>query len=173
MGTTYETILVAAPLDAVEAAIWAAGRDATVRQIAGERILVDTEDRPRGLAMDITERTGRPAFTTFVFDSDVVECRMYAGGARVHRYVSDIGMLVETFEDEDGVFRSVLDGRVLADGESPSGPIGADPLWFMPFAIGEVDPEDVRAALLARKEYTFAEEHHDAILNSLGLPSYN
>lgn len=57
-------------------------------------------------------------------------------------------------------------------GESPSGPIGADPAWFMPFAIGEVDPERVRAALLARKEYIFAEEHHDAILNSLGLPSY-
>ena len=63
MGTTYEPILVAAPLDAVEAAVPAAGRDAIVRQIAAERILVDTEDRPRGLAMEITERTGRPAFT--------------------------------------------------------------------------------------------------------------
>ncbi|GAB3854324.1 hypothetical protein ACFPIJ_61110 [Dactylosporangium cerinum] len=180
MGTSYETILVAAGFAAVVEAVTAGGLPAVVIPIVEDRVAVlPHTDRygvaeVRPIAVAVSERLRCPVLTSMVFDSDVITCWVYHDGRPTHRYVSDLAMIIEPFEDDDGVFRSQLDGRVIPDGEPlPSGPLGADPTAFTPFAVGAPDLDRIVAALLGSRDrdgHVWAEWQHQAIIESLGLP---
>jgi hypothetical protein len=180
MGTSYETMLVAAEFTAVVEAVAAAGYAAIVVPVVEDRVAVVPRGDKYGvadlrpIAVAVSGWLHCPVRTTDVFDSDAVICGVYHDGRRTHRYVSEVGMLVETFEDDDGEFRSRFDGRIIPDGEPfPCGALGADATAFAPFAVGAADLDRIRAALLASRDehgHVPAEWHHRTIMESLGLP---
>jgi hypothetical protein len=183
MGTSYETMLVAADLPAVVDAVSATGRSAILMPVADERIAVIPREKSNGvaelpsLATAISTQLGRPVLTSLVFDSDVIECVVYQDGQPVHRYLSDQDMTVEMFEDDDGEFKPVIDGVVYpADHPIPTGPLGDDATRFLPFVVGTPDLDRLGAALrgeVDREERhpLMAERQHRAIMEALGLPA--
>ncbi|MEV0564883.1 hypothetical protein [Dactylosporangium sp. NPDC050588] len=181
MGTSYETILVAADLDAVVRAVTATGAEAVVVPVADRRVAVvpregdyDVAD-VRPVAAAVSGQLRCPVLVSEVSDSDLVVCLVYRDGHRVHRYVSKVQMAVEWFEDDDGRFRAELDGEVLPDGAPvPQGPAGADPAAFAVFAADVADPDRIGVALRGEadpEDLVFAERHHESIMRSLGLPT--
>jgi hypothetical protein len=176
MGTTYETMLVAADFAAVTNAVSATGRAAIVVPAAAERVTVLTRGGMRPLAEAVSAQLRCPVLTSFVFDSDFIECFVYQDGRRVHRYVSEQEMMVQWFEDDDGVFKPEIDGTVYpADHPIPKGPLGADAVPFAAFAIGVPDLDNIDAALRGAIEpggerRVMAEQQHWAIMEALKLP---
>jgi len=182
MGSTYETLLVAADLDATVSALRDAGVTAVVVPLADERVAVlpaegDRDTAPvRSVGADLSVRLGRPTLAMYVFDSDLVRCYVSRDGETVHTYISDAEMVVETFEDDDGQFHPVIDDVVYpVDFEIPEGPIGDDPAAFAPFAAGPPDLNALGAALRGENPaddapYPMAEIQHWAIIEALGLP---
>lgn len=182
MGSTYETLLVAADLDATVDALRQAEITAVVVPLAGERVAVlpeegDGDTAPvRAIGVDLSVRLRRPVLAMYVFDSDLVRCYVIRDGETVHTYISDAEMLAETFEDDDGQFHPVIDNVVYpVDFEIPEGPIGDDPAAFAPFAAGPPDLDAVGAALRGEDEEGYlldlmAEEQHWEIIEALGLP---
>ncbi|MCU7727325.1 hypothetical protein ODJ79_26645 [Actinoplanes sp. KI2] len=179
MGSTYETLLVAADFDATVDALRHAGVTAVVVPLADERVAVvpkegDWDTAPvRSIGANLSLRLGCPTLAMCVFDSDLVRCYVIRDGETVHTYISDAEMLVEAFEDEDGQFHPMIDNVVYpVDFKIPAGPIGDDPAAFAPFAAGPPDLDAVGAAL--RDEgvapYMMAEVQHWAIIEALGLP---
>ncbi|MEU4620571.1 hypothetical protein AB0G04_11415 [Actinoplanes sp. NPDC023801] len=181
MGSTYETLLVAAALDATVNALRDAGVTAVVVPLAAERVAVipdegDRDSAPvQSIGEDLSLRLGRPALAMYVFDSHLIHCYVIHDGETVHTYVSDVEMLVETFEDDDGQFRQRIGDVVYPVGfEFPTGPIGDDPAVFAPFAAGPLDLGAVGAALRGEDDEGNdlrwrAEQQHWAIIDALGL----
>jgi hypothetical protein len=182
MGSTYETFLVAAALDATVNALRAAGITAVVVPLATERVAVipdegDRDSAPvQSIGEDLSLRLGRAALAMYVFDSHLIHCYVIHDGETVHTYVSDAEMLVEWFEDDDGEFRPRIGNVVYPVGfEFPKGPIGDDPAVFAPFAAGPLDLVTVGAALRGENaegdaSRWRAEQQHWAIIEALGLP---
>jgi hypothetical protein len=182
MGSTYETLLVAADLDATVDALRNAGITAVVVPLADERVAVLPEEGERdsapvrSIGADLSVRLGRPTLAMYVFDSDLVRCYVISDGETVHTYISDAEMLVEMFEDDDGRFHPMIDNVVYpVDFEIPEGPIGDDPAAFAPFAAGPPDLDAVGTALRGVNDeddapYLMAEDQHWAIIEALGLP---
>jgi hypothetical protein len=181
VGTSYETILVAADLDAVVRAVTATGAEAVVVPVADRRVVVvpregdyDVAD-VRSVAAAVSEQLRCAALVSEVTASDLVVCLVYRDGHRMHRYVSKVQMTVEWFEDDDGRFRAQLDGEVLPDGAPvPQGPAGADPAVFAVFAAGVADLDRIGVALRGEADpddLAFAERHHESIMQSLALPT--
>jgi hypothetical protein len=180
MGSTYETLLVAADFDATVDALCDAGVVAVVVPLADERVAVLPEEGEwdtapvRSIGADLSVRLGRPALAMYVFDSDLVRCYVIRDGETVHTYISNAAMLVEMFEDDDGQFHPMIDNVVYpVDFEIPEGPIGDDPAAFAPFAAGPPDLDAIAAALRDQGDYAYvmAEIQHEAIIEALGLPS--
>jgi hypothetical protein len=154
MGTSYETLLVAAAFTAtVEAARNTPGA-AVVVPVATDRVAVIPRENSYGvadlppLAVTLSATLCRPVLAMYVFDSDVVQCVVYQDGNAVHRYVSDQAMTVEWFEDDDGEFKPVIDGVVYPQNHViPEGPLGADADAFVSFAVEPPDLDRIGAAL--------------------------
>ena len=95
MGSTYETLLVAANLDATVDALRDCEVTAVVVPLAPERVAVlpeesDWDTAPvRSIGEDVSVRLGRPALAMYVFDSDLVRCYVIRDGEIVHTYISD------------------------------------------------------------------------------------
>lgn len=183
MGSSYETLLVAADLDATVDALRDAGVTAVVVPLTEERVAVlpDEGDRDSApvvsIGADLSVRLGRPTLATYVFDSVLVRCHVIHEGMATHTYTSHAEMLVEMFEDEDGQFHPMIDDVVYpVDFEIPQGPIGDDPAAFSPFAGGRPDLNAVGDALRAeidgrKAPHLTGEDQHRAIVEALGLPS--
>ena len=182
MGSTYETLLVAADIDATVEALRNAGVTAVVVPLAGERVAVlpdegNRDSAPvRSIGADLSVRLGRPTLATYVFDSVLVRCYVLRDGETVHTYISDTEMLVEMFEGDDGQFHPMIDNVVYpVDFEIPKGPIGDDPAAFASFASGSPDLNAIGAALRAEVDgraapHLTGEDQHWAIIEALGLP---
>nr|BFE64287.1 hypothetical protein GCM10020063_088130 [Dactylosporangium thailandense] len=176
MGTSYETVLVAAEFDDVVGVVRATGRAALVVPVVAGRVAVIPREEEWGgallkpIALPVSQVLHCSVLTFEVFDSDVVTCRVYEDGRPTHRYVSELEMIVEWFEDSDGEFKARLDGEVLPTDQLPKGPLGADAAAFAPFAVGAADLGAIDAALRNVDGSGFAEEQHAAILRALGLP---
>jgi hypothetical protein len=182
MGSTYETLLVAADLDATVDALRDAGVTAVVVPLADQRVAVlpqeDGGDAApvHSIGEALSVRLGRPALAMYVFDSDLVRFYVIRDGETVHTYISDAEMLVETFEDDDGQFHPMIDNVVYpVDFKIPEGPIGDDPVALAPFAVGPPDLDVVGAALRGEinegeAPHLMAEAQHWAIIDALGLP---
>ncbi len=179
MGSTYETLLVAADFDATVDALCDAGVVAVVVPLADKRVAVLPEEGEwdtapvRSIGAELSVSLGCPALAMYVFDSDLVRCYVIRDGETVHTYISDAAMLVEWTEDDDGQFCPMI-GDVVhpADFEIPQGPIGDDPAAFAPFAAGPPDLDAIGAALRDEGDhaYVMAEVQHWEIVKALGLP---
>jgi hypothetical protein len=181
MGTSYETMLVAAEFKATVRAVRDTPSAAVVVPVAAERVAVVPREKSYGvadlhpLAATLSARLRRPVLAMYVFDSDVVQCVVYQNGDAVHRYVSDQAMTVEWFEDDDGEFKPMIDGVVYPpDHVIPKGPLGADADAFVPFAVEPPDLDRIGAALRGEIElgdapYLMAEQQHWEIMAALGL----
>ncbi|WP_433612042.1 hypothetical protein ACQP2P_00120 [Dactylosporangium sp. CA-139114] len=176
MGTSYETVLVAAEFDDVVGVVRATGRAALVVPVVAGRVAVIPREEDWGgallkpVALPVSQMLHCPVLTCEVFDSDVVLCSVYEDGRPTHRYVSELEMIVEWFEDSDGEFKARLDGKVLPPDQLPKGALGADAAAFAPFAVGDADLGAIDAALRNVDGSSSAEEQHEAILRALGLP---
>ncbi|WP_422742685.1 hypothetical protein ACN27B_30095 [Micromonospora sp. WMMD754] len=176
MGTSYETVLVAAEFTAVVEAVTATGRRALVVPVVDDRVAVIPREGAFGvaelrpIATLVGKRLACPVLTSAVFDSDVVQCCVFHDGVLTHRYVSDLAMIVEWFEDDDGEFKPRLDGKVLPPGQLPEGPLGDDAAAFAPFAVGAPHLDGITAALRNADGDRFAEGQHAGIMESLKLP---
>jgi hypothetical protein len=183
MGSTYETLLVAAGLDATVDALRNAGVTAVVVPLADERVAVIPDEGDRdsapvlSIGADLSMRLGRPTLAAYVFDSVLVRCYVIREGMTAHTYISHREMLVEMFEDDDGEFRLRIDGVVYpADFEVPHGPTGDDPAAFAAFATGPLDLDAVGSALRGEIDgrkvpHLTGEDQHRAIIEALGLPT--
>jgi hypothetical protein len=180
MGSTYQTLLVAADFDATVDALCGAGVVGVVVPLAEKRVAVLPEESEWDVApvcsigKELSVSLGCPTLAMSVFDSDLLRCYVIRDGEIVHKYVNDLEMVVESFEDEDGRFHPVIDGVVYpVDFKVPEGPVGDDPVAFAPFAVGPPDLDAIAAAL--RDEGTFAyvmaEVQHEELIEALGLPT--
>jgi hypothetical protein len=137
----------------------------------------DRDSAPvRSIGAELSVRLGRPTLAMCVFDSDLIRCYVIRDGETVHTYISDVEMLVEMFEDDDGQFHPVIDNVVYpVDFPIPEGPIGDDPEAFAPFAAGAPDLDAVGTALRGDGDeddapHRMAEGQHWGIIEALGLP---
>jgi hypothetical protein len=180
MGSTYETLLVAADFGATVDALREAGVVAVVVPLADKRVAVLPQEGEwdaapvYSIGADLSLSLDCPALAMYVFDSDLVRCFVIRDGETAHTYISDAEMLVEWFEDDDGEFRPRIGDDVYpVDMEIPKGPIGDDPAAFAPFAVGPPDLDSIGAALRAEgspRASLRAEVQHWAIIEALGLP---
>lgn len=178
MGTSYQTLLVAADLARTRSVLAAAGAEAWLVPAGPDRMAVlpregdhDYVNTPE-LAKTVSS-AGCPAVSNEVHDSDVVTMQAFRDGQSVHRYVSDQSMLVDWFIDDDGSTRFRIDDvEYPADAPDPQGPLGADPLALAPFGVDPVDLERLGAALRGEFEGrgpVFAEFQHRLILAAMNL----
>jgi hypothetical protein len=182
VGTSYQTILAVGGLAEIRAVLTDVGAEAYVTEVGERRwAVVPREDEESGyaevddLAQLITLRTGEPAVTFDVFDSDVMTATLHVDGHAAHRYLSDRGWVTEHWDDDDNEVLAGFDGTIYpVDAPPPSGPAGADPAVFAPLGVGAVDAVDLGAALrgevpLDDAPRLFAECQHRAILDALRL----
>lgn len=161
---------------AVVQAVTDTARTALIVPVADSRVaVIPREDalgvaHLRSIAGPVSTQLNCPVLTSVVFDSDVVQCQVFQDGSHAHRYVSNLAMIVEWFEDDDGQFKPRLDGKVLPPDQLPEGPLGDDAAAFAPFSAGTPNLDSVAAALRNVDGYEFAEDQHAAIMRSLGLP---
>jgi hypothetical protein len=139
VGTSYQTLLVTAPIDRIATAVARLGIEAVLLPAGPDRTAViprggdgDYADA-HGLAQQITAGHGFAALSQALVDSDVLIMHAHRSGEPVHRYVSRPAMLAQAFEEPDGTFSFHLDGVTYADGQPiPNDPIGADPTLLAP-----------------------------------------
>ena len=123
------------------------------------------------LGLQLSRRLGLPVLAHEVSDSDVVLLHVFRQGKRVHRYVSDLGMLADPVETDEGMMFEV-DGVRYSEEALPQGPVGDDPAAIEPFGVGTVDLRWLANALYGREgEGTriFAEQLHMEIIEALNL----
>lgn len=179
MGTSYEGLLAVADLEEVRGAAIRTGLHALLGRLAAARTaLVPTETYGgvadiESIAEELSRECGCGVLAHGVYDSDVLTLWVYRDGERVHRYVSEVGALGEVYEDHDGLMKVELDGVVYLESDPgrPSGPVGADPEAFLPFASGGADAEAITAALASGGYGGDAEGRHRALLRALNLDS--
>jgi hypothetical protein len=178
MGTSYQTLLVVGGVAVVRDTLAAAGVDGLVVSAGPDRTAVIPQGDHRGyidpaaLARLVSGRTGRPALSNEVSDSDVVLMHAFRDGRLTHEYVSDESMLVDWFIDADGTTKfRIGDVEYPAEAPYPRGPRGADAAMLAPFGVAPVDLDRLGAAL--RGEFDgnerFAEIQHNAILRAMNL----
>ncbi|GAA0954567.1 hypothetical protein [Virgisporangium aurantiacum] len=165
MGTSYQTVVVAASIesvrcaleaDQVEALLVPAGPDRTaVLPSEGDHDFVDPGSVAEALSADLKV----DALAQVVFDSDLIFLDLYRGGERIFEYVSDPAM------------RASLDGE-------PAPPPSADPAGdaafaaaaLAPLGVGQVDLAMLAATLRTDQDgWVFAEAWHAEILTVLNL----
>jgi len=154
MGTSYQTLLVAAALPAVVAELAAAGITGAALQAGPDRTAVLPREDDFGYADTermgrwISRRFGHPTLGNVLIDSDVVVLCAFRAGEQIHQYVSEQSMLVDWFmDDQDRSRFRIGDVDQPEDAVPPTGPLGTDPDALAPFGVGEVDRERLRAAL--------------------------
>lgn len=174
MGTSYETVLVAAGPDETHAVVAALGSVAVLVPVADGRTAVIPKEGRHGyaethdLARAVSEALGCLVATFQVSDSDVLVAELFRGGEHVHEYVSDRSALATVYEDADGELKQELDGVVYpADIRLPVTPGGDDPAVFALFAVGQPDLVGLATALSAKQ--LFAERQHWDIVAALNL----
>ncbi|WP_436535949.1 hypothetical protein [Actinoplanes sp. HUAS TT8] len=180
MGTTYETLLVAADFDATLDALCDLGVVGFVVPLTENRVAVlpppgeNSDTAPVGrIGAELSAALNCMTLATYVFDSDLVRCYVIRDGRQIHSYDSRTDMLVEWCEEDDEMVAK-LDGVVYpADHKFPKGPRGNDPQAFAPFAVGPPDLNAIAAALRGQDSDAFAmaEDRHYEILEALGLPT--
>jgi hypothetical protein len=181
MGTSYETMLVAADFTATLEAVRDVAGAAIVVPVAAGRVAVVPRENEDGVAPvhALAERLSavlrRPVLAVDVVDSDFVQYVVYRDGDVVHEYVSDEASTVEMFEDDDGEFRPMIGSVVYPVGHVvPDGPVGADAEAFSSFAVGRPDLDRIGAALRGEVDpgdapHLMAERQHRAIIAAFGL----
>jgi len=174
VGTSYETMLVAAGMDEVRAVIAAVGSVAALVPVEDGRTAVIPMEGQHGyaetydLATAVSGALGCPVATFEVAHSDVLVAELFRSGEHVHEYVSDRSAFANVYEDSDGEFKQELDGVVYpADVRLPVTPVGDDPTVFAPFAVGQPDLVGLATALSTKQ--LFAERQHWDILAALNL----
>jgi hypothetical protein len=116
-------------------------------------------------------RGGRGAAAVQVFDSDILTAGLYRGGRHYQDYLSDQAYLMQYWDDDGNEIMVDLLGRPYAESEEPpTGPYGADPAAFAPFAAGEADEPALAAVLAATEE--MAEEQFHQLLHALHLTPF-
>lgn len=180
MGTSYQTVLASGEPAAIRAALEEARWESYLAPAGpGRWAVVPREENGYAdtdvLAGFLSKRTGCPAVSFVIFDSDVMSASIFTEGREVHGYVSDRSF-VDVFRDDDGTeYLAGFDGtRYPAGSTPPTGPGGADPAAFAPLGVGEVDPARLGAALrgevpLDGAPRLFAERQHWEILAALNL----
>jgi hypothetical protein len=179
VGTSYQTLLVIGELSAVRDALAAAGVDGLVMPAGTGRTAVIPKEGahgyvdPAAMARRVSGQAGFPALSNEVSDSDVVLMNTFRDGRRTHEYVSDQGMLVDWFIDDDGTTKfRIGDVEFPADAPHPDGPLGADAAMLAPFGLGPVDLDRLGAALrgeIGGGKRLSAETQHGAILSAMNL----
>jgi hypothetical protein len=180
MGTSYETILVAAPFEPVHAAVAAAGFAAIVAPVATDRtVVIPAEGRygvadTAGPATTLSRALACPVLVSQVSTSDVVFAQVVVDGEKVHEYISDLTMIVDWFIDDGETKFRIGDVEYPAGAPTPSGPAGADANAFAAFAVGDLATDRVAAALRGevdpgRASRLGAEMQHRAIMAALNL----
>lgn len=150
MGSSYQTVLIAADLPTVRDALpdagfllpAARGRTAFMPK-EGDYDYAD----PMVLAERISVALRVPAVANDVYDSDVVTMTAFRDGRVVHRYES-------------------------ADPDSDRGPVGTDARGLAPFGAGRVDLDRLGMALRGEFSGTgrvFAEFQHRLIVKAMNL----
>lgn len=177
VGTSYQTLLVTAPIDQVATAVVALGFEALLLPAGPDRTAVIPREGDGdyadayGLAQQIAAGHGFAALSQSLVDSDVLIMHAHRGGEPVHRYVSRPAMLAQAFEEPDGTFSFHLDGVTYADGQPiPNDPIGADPTVLAPFGTGQVDLDRLGAAL--RGHHARPDTNHDDNRDETGSPMF-
>ncbi|AEV86757.1 transposase [Actinoplanes sp. SE50] len=180
MGSTYQTLLVAADFDATVDALCDAGVVGVVVPLAEHRVAVlpkesEWDQAPvRSIGEGLSVSLSCPALAMSVFDSDLLCCYVIRDGGIVHTYINDVEMTVEWVPEEDGQFHPMIDGVVHSvDFKIPKGPAGDDPAAFASFAVGVPDLNAIAAALRneGTSAHVMAEVQHEELLAALGLPS--
>ncbi|HEV2635367.1 MAG TPA: hypothetical protein VGX23_09495 [Actinocrinis sp.] len=179
MGSSYETVLVAADIEVVCQALEALDQEAVVSVVATQRTAVvpgrGDYDAPE-LAQGLSSALNAAAVSWEVYDSDVITAVVFAGGEATHRYVSEQAATIEVIEDVDGRFKARIDGVLhpVDTAPIPHGPTGAHPEPFLPFGSDHMDVEKLEWALRggphkAGTPWLFAEWQHGLIIEALGL----
>jgi len=145
----------------------------TVCRIAEDRVgivhaAIDGTSDAESVARTLSRNVPAASAACFVQDSDYLEVTVFVGGAQVHSYVSDIGMLADPVETSNGI-EFMFDGVAYAEDDLPSGPRGADGGAFLPLAIGDVDV-DALTEILGSDDFVYAEERFSQMLGALGYP---
>ncbi|MDQ0600833.1 hypothetical protein QF037_005178 [Streptomyces canus] len=123
------------------------------------------------LAGPLSRLLGTATLSSYVFDSDVLDLRVFEDGEERHFYDSYPGYFDEGETDEDG-------NPVGGDSVRPD-PEGVDAEAFLPFAAAPVD-RAVLESVLRRValdpedgdgdgRYVFAEDQHYDVMETLGL----
>ncbi|WP_091672672.1 hypothetical protein [Micromonospora auratinigra] len=171
MGSSYQTVLVAAELAEVRAGVAESGQPCVIVPVAAGRWAVVPEQRDGyaetdELARLVSRAASAVAASFVVFDSDVIVAVLYRGGRSYHDYLSDQAYLMEMWDDDDNEYLVDLLGRPYPPGaEPPTGAHGADADAFAPLGVAPVDRVALAAALAG--PYAMAEEQHHAMLHAL------
>lgn len=179
MGSSYETVLVAAHIEVVCQALEALDQEAVVGTVATQRTAAvpgrGDYDAPE-LAQELSRALGVAAVSWEVYDSDLITAVVFESGEAIHRYVSEQAVTVDVFEDLDGEFKVRIEGVLYPEDQAPipQGPAGARPEPFFPFGSSHMDVEKLERALRggpheAGTPWLFAEEQHSLIIEALGL----
>jgi hypothetical protein len=179
VGVSYEGLLVADEKAAVRAALQDLQAVAVIAPVGPGRTAVILQEGRWNyadvgrLALDLSGRFGFTILTHEVGDSDVVFLDVFQHGRRIHRYVSDLGMLGSPIETDEGIMVEI-DGVLYPDDAAslPRGPRGDDPEVFVPFGVGTVDQARLATALrgeLDEDTMLFAEQRHWKIIEALNL----
>jgi hypothetical protein len=165
LGTSYETVVVAASIEAarcsleadqVEALLVPAGPDRTaVVPSRGDRAFVD----PDRIAKDLSADLEVDALSQVVFDSDLIILDLYRGGERVFEFVSNPAMRA-SLDDEPPPPPST----------DPAGDAATAAAALAPLGVGPVDLATLTATLRTDQDgWVFAEVWHAEILTALNL----
>jgi hypothetical protein len=177
VGSSYENLLVAAPLERVLPAVVAVGVPAAVATVAPGRTAVLPGENAHGyaetagLATTLSMSLRCPVIAFQVYDSDVVYAQRYDDGVISDSYVSSQEALVDIYQEADGTWWQKVGGVVYPypsdEVRIPTGPLGDNPAVFLPFAVGQADLEKLAVAL--SEPQVFAERQHWDILAALNL----
>lgn len=144
-------------------------------------ICPDPETDAIELGGPLSRLLGVPALSTYLFDSDVLDMRVYEAGELRHVYDSYPGYFDEDETDEDGnlVVGGGDDGSVQDDGDfTHPEPVGVDPEAFLTLAAGPVDRAALESVLRSIPldpedgeggRYVFADDQHYDVMTLLGL----
>lgn len=165
MGTSYETVVVAASIGSARASVEADQVEALLVPVGPDRtaVLPREDDHSSadsdGVAKALSADLKVDALSQVVFDSDIVILGLYRGGERVFRYVSDPAMLA-----------SLDDKPVPPPSADPAGDAATAAAALAPLGVGPVDLARLAATLRTDRDgFVMAEAWHEEILTALNL----
>lgn len=164
MGTSYQTVLVGAPIAQVRSALEVDGVEALLVPAGPDRTAVlpregdyDTADS-HGVAASLSADLKVDALSQQVVDSDLVVLDLYRHGEHVFRYVSD------------PVVHAEYSDQPVPPPADPAAEAAAAAAALAPIGSGHVDLATLAATLRTdRTGRLFAEAVHEEILTALNL----